>query len=90
MLSDTPDGIAAARRCETLEGLVEVAMDAHVGDRLQVHGRSVGQAEQSALIIEIRERPHEQPILTVEYDDGRRTMICPGPDSVVQHRAECG
>ncbi|MDT4963473.1 MAG: hypothetical protein QOF87_3120, partial [Pseudonocardiales bacterium] len=37
-------------------------MHAHVGDRLHVHGRSVGHAEHSAQIIEIRERPHEQPI----------------------------
>ncbi len=65
-------------------------MHAHVGDRLLVHGRSVGHAERSAQIIEIRERPHEQPIFTVRYDDGRQTLICPGPDAVVEHQQDCG
>ena len=64
-------------------------MHAHVGDRLHVHGRSVGHAEHSALIVEIREREHEQPIFTVRYDDGRQTLICPGPDSIVQHQPNC-
>jgi hypothetical protein len=63
-------------------------MHAHVGDRLCVHGRSVRHAEHNALIIEIGERPHEQPIFTVLYDDGRQTLICPGPDSIVQHQAD--
>jgi Domain of unknown function (DUF1918) len=61
-------------------------MHAHVGDRLRIHGRSVGQAEHSAQIIEIHERPREQPILTVRYDDGRQTLICPGPGAIVNIR----
>ncbi len=65
-------------------------MQAHVGDRLHVRGRSVGHAEHSAVITEIRERPHEQPIFTIRYDDGRQTLVCPGPDSVVHHQADCG
>jgi hypothetical protein len=64
-------------------------MLAHVGDRLQIHGRSVGHAEHSAQIIEIRERPPGQAIFTIRYDDGRQTLICPGPDAVVQHQADC-
>jgi len=64
-------------------------MQAHVGDRLHIHGRSVGHVEHSGLITEIRQRPHEQPIFTIVYDDGRQTLICPGPDAVVQHQADC-
>ncbi|MDT4914152.1 MAG: hypothetical protein QOC66_3280 [Pseudonocardiales bacterium] len=64
-------------------------MEVHVGDRLHVHGRTVGQAEHSAQIIEIRDRPHEQPIFAVRYDDGRETLVCPGPDAVIEHRADC-
>jgi hypothetical protein len=64
-------------------------MHAHIGDRLHIHGRSVGQAEHSAQIIEIRERRDEQPIYTVRYDDGHQTLICPGPDTVVEHQTAC-
>ncbi len=64
-------------------------MDAHVGDRIHVHGRSVGHAEHSAEIIKIRNRPNEPPMFTVRYDDGRETLVCPGPDAVLEHGADC-
>jgi hypothetical protein len=64
-------------------------MKAHVGDQLHMHGRVVGRAEHTAQIIEIREATAGQPIFVVRYEDGHQTMIYPGPDSVVEHRAEC-
>ncbi|MGX7678393.1 DUF1918 domain-containing protein [Jatrophihabitans sp. DSM 45814] len=64
-------------------------MRAHVGDRLHVHGRVVGEAEHSVQIVEIRDFGAEQSIFTVRYADGRETEICPGPGAVVEHQADC-
>jgi hypothetical protein len=64
-------------------------MKAHVGDRLHVHGRVVGHGDRTAQIVEIREVTDGQPIFTVRYDDGRQTLVHPGPDTVVEHQPEC-
>ena len=68
---------------------LEVVMRAHVGDRLHVHGRVVGHAEHTAQIVEIREPAAGQSIFAVRYDDGRQTLISPGPDTVVEHQTDC-
>ena len=64
-------------------------MKAHVGDRLHVHGRVVGHAERTARIVDIREPAVGPPIFTVRYEDGRQTLIYPGPDTVVEHQTDC-
>jgi Domain of unknown function (DUF1918) len=65
----------------TLRG---VAMRAVVGDRLHVHGRVVGTADQSSEIIEIRGQDGGPPYL-VRRADGHEALVFPGPDASVEH-----
>jgi len=58
-------------------------MHATVGDRLHVHGRKVGNADQLAEIIEVRGTDGSPPYL-VRYPDGHETLVFPGPDCVVE------
>ena len=57
-------------------------MRAAVGDRLQVHGRVVGNPDQVAEIIEVR-GPNGAPPYVVRYPDGHEGFLFPGPDCVV-------
>jgi hypothetical protein len=59
-------------------------MRAAVGDRLHVHGRVVGQREQTAEIMEIRGQDGSPPYF-VRYDDGHEALVVPGPDASVEH-----
>jgi len=59
-------------------------MRAHVGDRLLVHGRTVGQRDQVGVIVEVR-GPDDGPPFVVRYADGHETLVFPGPDAVVEH-----
>jgi Domain of unknown function (DUF1918) len=63
-------------------------MKGHVGDRLHVRGRIVGQAEHTAQIVEIRERDTGD-LFVVRYDDGSEALVFPGPDTSIEHRPEC-
>lgn len=58
-------------------------MRATVGDRLHVHGRTVGQPEQVAQIVEVR-GPEGTPPYLVRYPDGHEALVFPGPDAVVE------
>jgi hypothetical protein len=62
---------------------VEAGMRATVGDRLHVHGRTVGAADRVAEIIEVRGTDGGPPYL-VRFPDGRENLIYPGPDSVIE------
>ncbi|GGP48911.1 MULTISPECIES: DUF1918 domain-containing protein [Streptomyces] len=62
-------------------------MRASVGDRLLVHGRTVGQHDRNAEVIEVL-GPDGSPPYRVRFDDGHETLMSPGPDTVVQHPAE--
>jgi hypothetical protein len=64
-------------------------MHAHVGDRVHVRGRIVGQAEHTGQVEEVREQQGSEPIYVVRYDNGPEALLCPGPDTVVEHRREC-
>ncbi|GAA0608688.1 DUF1918 domain-containing protein [Streptomyces crystallinus] len=59
-------------------------MRASVGDRLLVHGRTVGQHDRSAEVIEVL-GPDGTPPYRVRFDDGHETLMSPGPDTVVKH-----
>lgn len=59
-------------------------MRATKGDRLHVHGRSVGSADETAEIIEVRGDDGEPPYL-VRHDDGHETLVYPGTDASVEH-----
>lgn len=57
-------------------------MRAVVGDRLHVHGRTVGAGDRIAEIIEVRGEQGGPPYL-VRFPDGRENLIYPGPDSLI-------
>lgn len=61
-------------------------MQAEVGDKLCMHGRVVGQQDREAEIVEIMGSDGGPPY-RVRFDDGHESVMSPGPDSVVQHRA---
>ena len=58
-------------------------MRAQVGDRLRVHGRTVGQSEHLVEIVEVRGSDGGPPYL-IRYDDGHEAVVFPGPDAVVE------
>jgi hypothetical protein len=58
-------------------------MQATVGDRLHVHGNTVGQPDHSGEIIEVR-GPGGGPPYVVRFDDGHTGLVFPGPDAVVE------
>ena len=58
-------------------------MQANVGDRLHVHGNSVGQPDKTGEIIEVHGDSGTPPYL-VKFDDGRTCLVFPGPDAVVE------
>jgi hypothetical protein len=67
----------------------EVPMHAHVGDRVHVLGRVVGQAEHAGQVRAIREQPTGEPLYWVHYDNGSDSLLCPGPDLKIEHRPDC-
>ncbi|MEU1075391.1 MULTISPECIES: DUF1918 domain-containing protein [unclassified Streptomyces] len=58
-------------------------MRASVGDRLLVHGRTVGQHDRSVEVIEVL-GPDGSPPYRVRFEDGHETLMSPGPDTVVR------
>lgn len=61
-------------------------MEAHPGDRLLLHGRTVGQHDRVAEIIEVLGDGGTPPY-RLRFEDGHEHLMSPGPDSVVQHTA---
>ena len=61
-------------------------MQAQVGEKIRIHGKTVGSPEQEAEIIEVRGDGGTPPYL-VRFDDGHEKLIYPGPDAEVQHPA---
>jgi hypothetical protein len=59
-------------------------MEAQRGDRLLVHGRTVGQHDKVAEIVEVMGNGGEPPY-RVRFEDGHEAVLSPGPDSVVRH-----
>jgi hypothetical protein len=64
-------------------------MQAETGDRLLVHGRTVGQHDRVAEIVEVMGTDGEPPY-RVRFEDGHEAVMSPGPDSVVRHEGEAG
>lgn len=62
-------------------------MQASVGDKILVHGRTVGAAEQEGEILEVRGKHGEPPYL-VRFSDGHEGLMFPGPDCEVVAHAE--
>ncbi len=62
-------------------------MRATVGDRLHVHGKTVGQHDRIGEIIEVR-GPNGAPPYVVRFKDGHTGLVFPGPDAVVERPEE--
>jgi hypothetical protein len=58
-------------------------MQAAIGDRLHVHGNSVGQPDKTGDIVEVKGAEGAPPYL-VRFDDGHTGLVFPGPDAVVE------
>src|ERR1035438_493217 len=58
-------------------------MQAAIGDRLHVHGNTVGQPDRSGEIVEGHGASGTPPYL-VRFDDGHPRLCFPGPDAVVE------
>jgi len=61
-------------------------MQAVVGDRLHVHGKTVGQQDRMGQIIDVRGVNGAPPYL-VRFDDGHEALVFPGPDAQVESGA---
>lgn len=59
-------------------------MHAVVGDRVRIHGRTVGAADRAGEVIEVR-GSEENPLLVVRYDDGHEVVLAPGADCEILH-----
>ena len=57
-------------------------MNAAVGDRLLVHGNTVGERDRRGEIMEVLS-PDGGPPYMVRFDDGHTGLVFPGPDAVV-------
>ena len=57
-------------------------MRAAVGDRILVHGRTVGSGEQHGEIVEVRGEDGRPPYL-VRFTDGHEGLVFPGSDCEV-------
>lgn len=55
-------------------------MQAHVGDRITVPGRSVGSAVRIGEVIEVRSAEGDPPFL-VRWEDGHEGLCYPPPES---------
>ncbi|GAA1669198.1 DUF1918 domain-containing protein [Nonomuraea sp. NPDC048882] len=60
-------------------------MNATVGDRLLVHGNTVGERDRVGVITEVQ-GPDGGPPYVVRFDDGHTGLVFPGPDAVVMHQ----
>jgi hypothetical protein len=60
-----------------------IAMEATQGDRIIVHGRTVGAADRHGVILEVRGQGGTPPY-RVRFDDGHETTMYPGGDFAVE------
>lgn len=63
-------------------------MHAATGDRLLVKGRTTGQASHTGEIVEVQGQDGAPPYVVRWSGDGHVGLVYPGPDAVVEHRAE--
>jgi len=62
-------------------------MQAVAGDRLHFQSRTVGVAEHTAVILEIR-GDHGEPPYLVRHENGHEAVVFPGVDAWVEHHAD--
>jgi hypothetical protein len=59
-------------------------MQAKVGDWLVVHSRRVDDVVREAVILEVPHDDGSPPYVVRWLDDGRRTVVFPGPDARIR------
>jgi Domain of unknown function (DUF1918) len=67
----------------------EVTMEAHVGDRIIVESRKVGDTKRTGEIIEVLTNgggAHYR----IRWDTGHETIMYPSTDAVIQHSGSSG
>ncbi|WP_432971378.1 DUF1918 domain-containing protein [Dactylosporangium sp. CA-233914] len=64
-------------------------MKAHVGDRIVLEGTHLGDPYRAGVIVEV-EHNDGTPPYTVQWEDGRRTVVFPGPDARIGGPARPG
>lgn len=58
-------------------------MRAAIGDTLHIHTHHLGMTEDLAEILEVRGTDGAPPYL-VQFKDGRKRLLFPGPDAVIE------
>jgi hypothetical protein len=61
-------------------------MQAAIGERILIRGRTVESVDRHGEIVEIRGTDGQPPYL-VRFDDGREVLVFPGGDCVIEHAA---
>ncbi len=64
-------------------------MQAAVGDRLHIHGHTVGDPDKMGEIVEVHGKAGEPPYV-VRFDDGHTGLVFPGPDAVIEPHGRAG
>jgi hypothetical protein len=59
-------------------------VEATIGDRIRIHGSTVGHPDKHGEIVEVHGDKGEPPYL-VRFEDGRTLLLFPGPDAVIEH-----
>ena len=59
-------------------------MQASVGDRLVIRGKTVESPDRSGVVTEVHGANGGPPYL-VRFDDGHESLVYPGTDTVVEH-----
>jgi hypothetical protein len=62
-----------------------LAMEAQLGDRIVIRGRTVESADRHGEIIEVRGTAGGPPYV-IRFDNGSEAVVQPGPDFTVEHR----
>ncbi|MET9376940.1 DUF1918 domain-containing protein [Streptomyces sp. NPDC003035] len=63
-------------------------MQATVGDKLLVHGRTVGQHDRTAEVLQVLGENGSPPYRVKFDDDGHEALMSPGPDTVVRRHEQ--
>jgi len=59
-------------------------MQAGIGDRLHVHGRTVGEVDHAGEIVEVRGESGHPPYLVRWLETEHESLLFPGPDARVE------
>jgi hypothetical protein len=57
-------------------------MEATIGDKICIHGNTVGHADKHGEIVEVHGSGGEPPYL-VRFPDGQTRLLFPGPDAII-------